>query len=165
MKCLIFLSVLVAVTVARVPFKVPKTPYNVTFYDKKMDYESALKFCKNPLDDKTELLEINHMGQNAWIYSEMKKRGIKRLWIGYTRRRVIQDHLPKEHWAWESGITATTRMAGQMTFWGPGEPNNFRNHNERCAEIRDLPKNDELHNWNDRPCHHLNNFACMRRGY
>ncbi|XP_035992554.1 C-type lectin domain family 4 member M [Fundulus heteroclitus] len=70
------------------------------------------------------------------------------VWIGLT------DADKKGLWKWVDGTPLT------LSFWVPGEPNNFLNIKEYCAETRDF---DSENSWNDRNCDAHNYWICERK--
>ena len=90
------------------------------------------------------------------LFFQMLYLKIRRVWIGLSRRFDVNDSDIKT-FRWE-GEQNENKPIGD--YWGPKEPNNFRKHQERCVEVRYLPKNSPKLNWNDAPCDHLNFFYC-----
>ena len=157
MKLLIFLAVLSVVASERVgslirvdekpEIAIPKGPF-----EEPKNFTDALEHCKRL---GKNVMVPRYTIQNAGLYYLMEKRGIKRLWIGISRRHDVKDSDTKTFKY--DGFNLTVRDP----HWGPKEPNNFRKHQERCAEIRVLAKNDPAFgSWNDAPCDRLNHFLC-----
>lgn len=132
----------------------------------KMTYRQAQDYCQQV--KYGHLTVITDESMQLEVTREMKRNKFKRVWIGLDRLHIDSDERNAEGgWQWKyGGSRKSFRKGGNSLvgeeFWGPLEPNNFRNHSERCVEMRDLPKNTDLSNWNDRPCWHLNNVICMQ---
>lgn len=118
-----------------------------------MNFRDATNHC---LSMGMKLLEIDSHSLNNQVYKMMRnEKGLRRIWIGIHR---IED-TDSRPWNW---IFASNKEPSTVQFWGPEEPNNFRNHSERCVEVRLLSKNNEKSNWNDAPCSHVNQFFCSK---
>lgn len=127
------------------------------FYDEKyLNYTDAIKHCQ---ELKGQLIEIDSEFRNKQVWNLMVQRGYSRAWIGITRHHIPNDRDTKTFYYQSLRYKRVTKA-----FWGAhydrNEPNNFRNHKERCVEIRTLQKNSPTANWNDRPCDHLNPAIC-----
>lgn len=85
------------------------------------------------------------------MYNIMKARHIRRAWLGFTVDHEVKSAITRDM----NGTIVNT------TYYGPDEPNNYRDHNERCGQIRVLPKNNYTHNWNDAPCDQRSAFFCL----
>lgn len=118
-----------------------------------LNYTDAMKFCE---EQEGVLARVDSLAKQISTFSKVKKYNLRRVWIGLNRLAVDSDRKP---WIWKYHGYPDTEVRHPV-FWGPAEPNEFRNHSERCVEIRNLPKNTNTSNWNDRPCHHLNNVFC-----
>ena len=92
-----------------------------------------------------------------YLYKQMRDYRKLRAWIGLSRRFDVNDSDIKT-FRWEGEGNQNKSVADH---WGPNEPNNFRNHKERCVEVRVLEKNTDLKNWNDAPCDRFNWFYCQ----
>ena len=92
-----------------------------------------------------------------YLYKQMRDYRKLRAWIGLSRRFDVNDSDIKT-FRWEGEGNQNKPVADH---WGPNEPNNFRNHKERCVEVRVLDKNTDLKNWNDAPCDRFNWFYCQ----
>ena len=116
-----------------------------------LPYDEAVLFCRQI---KMRLLEIGKEIENKDLYKFMQDYNYKRFWIGLHRRSDVNDSDTKTFW-WNDDPEKPV-----LNFWGPLEPNNFRNHKERCVEVRMLAKNTPLNNWNDAPCDRKYNAIC-----
>ena len=118
-----------------------------------MTYQGAMDFCeslnKHIATPKSKADDVNFM-------TIMRALQLRRMWIGVHRINDTND-VPPYNWTVHKGAG----LSGQVQYWGPKEPNNFRNHAERCLEMRDLKKNSEFANWNDAPCRRRNAFFCV----
>lgn len=125
-----------------------------------LTYNQAREVCRSK---NGILLEIRNKNANIAAWNFMKEKGIQRMWLGISRRRANNDAFPKLNWVWEKGVSDDPLTDNDgTTYWGPNEPNNYKNHSEQCGEMRYLAKNNEVANWNDRPCEHLNPFVCIK---
>ena len=95
--------------------------------------------------------------ENEMLYGQLVRRQVRRAWIGANRMFDVEDDSIKFY---KQEKERGGLIPIKTFFWGPEEPNNFRNHKERCVEMRVLEKNDGLRNWNDAPCSHRNWFVC-----
>lgn len=114
-----------------------------------LNYFDAQLFCENR---NGSLPFIITDWQQRRLTANMKKEKLQRVWIGLNR------HNKKGEWLWHTLENIDPKASVQ--YWGPGEPNNYENHDEECGEMRDLDKNNDTHNWNDRPCEDVNPFFC-----
>lgn len=124
---------------------------NAISKDKK-SFEDAAKDCQ---DQGLTLPKIDSFQKQQKLYDLLMKSGERRLWIGLHRK---QSKGLDKGWKWHFQGYPNDNI--DVQYWGPGEPNNYKNHTEMCVEVRNLEKNDIYHNWNDRPCHHLNKYFC-----
>lgn len=117
-------------------------------------YEEALNNCSIfRLDGQrsTHYLGVpTNPHDDAMVYLAMVALPMRRAWVG------VRGGPDPNNRNW---TTALGKPVG-MTFWGPGEPNNYMNHDERCVEMRVLDKNELDRNWNDAPCNHRNGYIC-----
>lgn len=129
------------------------------YHPEKLTYMEALNVCNQ---SNLFLLEIRNEWDNKEAYKFMEENNLRRMWMGWSRREKgdVYDKEPLRGWRWERGYNAPERN-GIRVFWGPGEPNNYKNHVEWCGEMRHLTKNTPTKNWNDAPCDHLNPFICL----
>lgn len=118
----------------------------------KKNFTDAVQLCQR---NGYFLFHARGVIKNRQGYSLMKKLNFKRMWLAVSRRANSSDVEP---WNWH--YEGKMKSPVKTNFWGVGEPNNFRNHNEYCVEMRRLEKNGHIHNWNDRPCDSLNPFIC-----
>lgn len=136
------------------------------YFGDKVTYKQAHRRCWDYQREgrvvNWELAKIYHSSDDTLLYNHLRatvaSKGSNRAWIGVSRRRVESDvQTGADQFRYEDDKPV------EVAFWGPGEPNNFRKHKERCVEMRLLPKNSAgKHTWNDRPCHHLNPFFCSK---
>lgn len=122
------------------------------FVKKRMNYIEALEHCKVR---NSRLVAIRTAEDSAFHFNQLKKEKVRRAWIAYNRRNDTVDEEP-----YTFMYEGYSRQMALKQFWGPKEPNNYKNHKERCVEVRVLTKNNATHNWNDRPCDHKNPFFC-----
>ena len=118
-----------------------------------MTFKDAMKICES---QNLYIGTPDIKGNNVNFMIIMRMRQVKRMWIGVHRMNDTND-VPPYNWTVHKGAG----LSGQVQYWGPKEPNNFRNHAERCLEMRDLKKNSEFANWNDAPCRRRNAFFCV----
>lgn len=131
--------------------------FKITFSEKKMTYREAQAHCAK---DHTKVARIDSLEKQIQLVEMMKKENVKRAWIGlYRASSPSNDRGP---WTWFFEGYPNLNISGYPQYWGVQEPNNFRNHNEQCVEVRDIPKANLTHNWNDAPCDHENYFYCER---
>lgn len=120
-----------------------------------MSFEDAVNHCRNM---NLSLLAILKEAKNTEIYEVMNMNNLTKIWIGMSRdKSAPTDEKP---WIWK--FERDPYMPLTNSFWGPGEPNNFRNRRERCVEVRVLPKNTPIKNWNDANCGIRNAFLCEK---
>lgn len=120
-----------------------------------MKYVTAVKYCRLI---NMSLLAILKESKNEEIYEIMDIHNLTHIWIGVSRQHSDTDEKP---WNWEFERDPVN-LPLKRTFWGPGEPNNFREHKERCVELRRLDKNTGISNWNDQICERKNPFLCEK---
>lgn len=118
------------------------------------NYSAAVDYCKAR---RANLVRIQTPDDSLWHYGRVQYVGAKRVWLALNRRTDTEDKKP-----YNFVFEGYGNQRPVTEFWGPGEPNNFRGHQERCVEVRVLPKNTLTHNWNDRPCSSLNTFFCEK---
>lgn len=136
---------------------IAEAKYSHFFVDTAMTYQDAVNHCRKADYD---LLNIESASKHAEALKGMRVRGARRMWIGLNRRNDTHDDLPFQ-WSYERIPLQKVRVF----FWGEGEPNNFRNHSERCVEILDRPNDPRYtptNNWNDQRCEFENPFMCER---
>lgn len=62
-----------------------------------------------------------------------------------------------------SAASAGTSTTPIFTSWNGGEPNDYLNTTEDCAEFHYYPERPEIFmNWNDQPCTDERSFVCQR---
>lgn len=120
---------------------------NVILVKINKSWHDGEKYCKELGGD---LLKIEEKVENKKLYRHLGVINYKRVWIG-----LNTSDKDRSVYTWSKDSSKPAE-----TFWGPLEPNNFRNHNERCVEMRRLAKNDDYHNWNDAPCDRKYHFIC-----
>ncbi|XP_028282423.1 CD209 antigen-like protein E [Parambassis ranga] len=91
-----------------------------------------------------DLVIINSKEEQVSLRNFLRKFK-KRVWIGLT------DKETEGVWKWVDG----TQLS--ISFWIPGEPNNFEGKDEDCGEIRYYDQEDS---WNDAPCDMQINWIC-----
>lgn len=136
---------------------VAEAEYSHFHVDTKMTYADAVAHCRS-LDH--DLVNVESKPKQDEVYKMMVDKNFKRMWIGINRRNDTHDNYPYE-WHYERIPMQPIRAF----FWATGEPNNFRNDQERCVEIldrKDDPRYIPDHNWNDKNCNDKNPFMCER---
>lgn len=142
-NCVRLITLLLFVTISHAAFR--KSPIPMT-------YEDAMDMCESK--EGTLPFILSRKQQQRMIF-KMRQENWDKVWIGLNR---LKGKPVKKPWDWTFHMMPTFKLLG--FFWGPKEPNNYRDHNEQCVEIRLLDKNNETANWNDAPCENLNYFFC-----
>lgn len=122
-------------------------------------YEGAL-YCRRQPGEYTLVLPRS-LRESSDLYhfirtnKEIKRSpdtGVKRVWANGKRSYVDNK------WRDDKGNPLDKHLPD--AFWHRDEPNNYKEHEERCLEMRELAKNNGTHHWNDAPCKRLNNVVC-----
>ena len=103
-------------------------------------FEGALKFCK---DEGGSLFEPRDTSITEILYSLMRAEGIDNFWIG------IHDKVNEGHF-----VYASDKSPIEWSKWSNGQPNSYGGDQD-CVIVRN-------NQWDDRPCHDLRTFACVR---
>ena len=116
-----------------------------------MTFKDAMRYCQAR---KKRIATPMNEEENLNFLKKLRVLGARRMWIGVHRLGTADE--PPYQWV----IHMRTRMLVPDEFWGPKEPNNYKNHSEQCVEMRDLKKNKGTATWNDAPCKRKNVFFC-----
>ncbi|KAM9856962.1 C-type lectin domain family 4 member M-like [Aulostomus maculatus] len=101
------------------------------------DWEACTKYC---LQKGAALMTINSPEEQNLISNWRDY-----MWIG------LYDKNRKGTWTWVDGTPLNT------SYWGPGEPNNYKQTGEYCVEVW---RNEMV--WNDRKCEDQNYCICEK---
>ena len=118
------------------------------FQIRQMSWEESRANCKRYGAD---LVSILNSSEVDFIHQQTSTLGNFRFWIGLYQNRSTSD--PKEGWVWSDGNNFTNPQQ-----WLPGEPNEFQNMPEDCAEL--YSKNRR---WNDNSCSRLFFSICKKK--
>ena len=113
-----------------------------------MSWGDSRANCKRHGADLVSILDSSEVD---FIHRQTSSLGEFKFWIGLYKNRSTSD--PKEGWVWSDGSNFTNPQQ-----WLPGEPNNYRNTSENCAELH-----SEKKQWNDNKCSALFYWICKRK--
>ena len=108
----------------------------------KKTWTAAEDFC---LKERGHLASATSEATSVFLWEEMKKKGMRNLWIGGN------DIEEEGTWQWK---WPTACYPFEFTFWKSGEPNN--KGDEDCMELWVGNKG----RWNDKKCSAKGNFVC-----
>ena len=111
----------------------------------KKNWNDAEDFC---LKEGGHLASATSKATSVFFWEEMKRKGIRNLWVG-------GNDIEKEGtWKWK---WPTACYPWKFTFWAKREPNN--KGDEDCMEMWVGNKG----RWNDKKCSAKGNFICSQK--
>lgn len=119
-----------------------------------MNFADARDYCRT---QKGSLVRIAHPAMQQEMYNKVNYIGQDRIWIGLYRDESSDND--RSSWNWKFDGFEDSPL--KVSYWGPGEPNNYLGRHEGCVEIRRIAKTNMTNSWNDIPCQNLNQFFCQ----
>ncbi|XP_036000779.1 CD209 antigen-like protein E [Fundulus heteroclitus] len=102
-------------------------------------WQESREFC---LQHEADLVIINTKEEQ-----DFTRQFHRHTWLG------LRNVTKSGKWTWVDGTLLT------KSYWGDGEPNNYKGTNEGCVEIKFFAFENS---WNDTPCNDQNFWICER---